>query len=779
MRNFFVRIFWVVANAFMLVVCSTNSFCQQGSLLFHHLKLEDGLSELTNQYVFKDSEGFVWISSISGLNRFDGTVVKRYFPNPDDSLAIYGGLVQSNFFEDTSSHLWFTTYNTINSYDKKHDCFQHYFVCDSVASRCRDYHAFYLDPRHELWLTTDDSTLHTFNVYTHKFKFVAKLKSYCQRATAVTGKFGQVKRIYGYTQLSSGILEIICDKNENVTDQKLKWVEKNDILVKPRKIIAEGDSTIWIIAENILVKYNFLNKSGRTLQINDVLAIEDFNDSLLLVSIGKEGVFELNKNTFSFGFQYISENNNSLSLLTNTINYISKDRDKGFWFCSMDYGLSYAYVGKRKFINFNPISKNDPKISSFNAKDIMVDHAGHILCNTKTGLFELDKGCRIIKRIGVNDPETTHRLNFINHFFEDSKCRLWLLTYSGISILLPSQQLVRHLTYFPEVYPYGIELNDGRLIFSRNKGGISEMDGEEDTLTQIKPDSLNKGYFSLSQDQRKRIWMSDGLENYVVLNPTTFDKIATIPVTGIYSTMIETSDGRTIWISSSDGLYNIDAESLKIRKIYNEQKGFPSVGLNSILIDKTGKLWITSKIGIIVFNPETEESTVYNYEDGLPASNFNNHAAYQFEDGEMWFGSPAGITKFNPAELHPIQVAAIPQITELLINDQTPVNKLVCERTKNTNISEIKNLSFSYQDRTLTFIINSLEYSAPKKNKVRYWLDGFDKDTIEVPSGSRIRYANLPSKHFTFCVQAANSDGLYSDFIRKLEFRIRPPFYKE
>ncbi|MEP6796377.1 MAG: triple tyrosine motif-containing protein [Saprospiraceae bacterium] len=771
-KNFLFHLFLI------LITFSSKLYGQQGSLLFHYLKLEDGLSDLTNQYVSKDSEGFIWISSISGLNRFDGTVVKRYFPNPDDSLAIQGGLIQSNFFEDTSSHLWFTTYNAINGYDRQHDCFHHYTVPDSIASRLVDYHVFYLDPRNELWLVTDDSILRTFNVYSHKFSFVAKLKSYCQRANVIKGRNGQVKRIYGYAQPASGILEIIFDEHENVSDQTFISTLKRDDLARPKKIVPDGDSVIWIIAENLLVKYNFLNKSVRSLPVKDVLAIEMFNDSVILVSIEKKGVFEFNKNAFSFGFEYISENNNSLSLLTNTINYISKDIDKGFWFSSSDFGLSYAYVGKKKFSNFHPLTKKDPVNSNFNAKNILVNHAGLILCNTGSGLFELDKGCRIIRKIEIKDLNTTNRLNTINHFFEDNKNRLWLNTFFGLSFIWPSLQSAKHLSSFPKVFIEGIELKDGRLIFASNDKGLFELKGSIDSLNQIRPDSLNRPYQSLMQDRRARIWMNDGLDNYIVLDPNTFNKIAEIPITGIYSMMAESGDGRTIWIASSDGLYDIDAENLKLRKFYNESKGIPSVGLNSILIDKTGKLWITSKIGIIVFNPENGNSTVYNFEDGLPSTNFNNNSAVQFEDGEMWFGSPNGITKFNPDKLQDIQIKAIPQITGLLINDQPPVNTLVCEKTASTNISEIKKLTFSYRDRTLTFLVNSLEFSAPKRNKVRYWLEGFDKDTIEVPSGSRIRYPNLPSKHFTFCLQAANSDGKYSDDIRKLEIFINPPFYK-
>ena len=73
--------------------------------------------------VYQDRRGFVWISSGNGLNRFDGTTVTRYFPNPKDSCAIVGENIQSTFFEEDSSALWFTTTQAINRYDWKMDCF--------------------------------------------------------------------------------------------------------------------------------------------------------------------------------------------------------------------------------------------------------------------------------------------------------------------------------------------------------------------------------------------------------------------------------------------------------------------------------------------------------------------------------------------------------------------------------------------------------------------------------------------------------------------------------
>src|SRR4030095_3163089 len=155
--------YWLVFSTIQFVISISNSYSQQGSLLFHHLKLEDGLSELTNQYVYKDSRGFIWISSINGLNRFYGTKIQRYMPDPNDSTSIYRGILQSNFYEDTLSNIWFSTWDGINCYERKNDRFSHFFRNDRNKEPIAGYYAIHLDSLHQLLVISEDSTIYTFN----------------------------------------------------------------------------------------------------------------------------------------------------------------------------------------------------------------------------------------------------------------------------------------------------------------------------------------------------------------------------------------------------------------------------------------------------------------------------------------------------------------------------------------------------------------------------------------------------------------------------------------
>ena len=46
---------------------------------FKHLTTQDGLSDLLVNCIFKDSQGFMWLGSSAGINKYDGTKFKTYY----------------------------------------------------------------------------------------------------------------------------------------------------------------------------------------------------------------------------------------------------------------------------------------------------------------------------------------------------------------------------------------------------------------------------------------------------------------------------------------------------------------------------------------------------------------------------------------------------------------------------------------------------------------------------------------------------------------------------
>ena len=774
------KVFVTVISTFIFFTCLVPSFGQQGSLLFHHLKLEDGLSEQTNVYVYKDSKGFVWISSINGLNRFDGTKVKRYNPDLNDSTSIFRENVQSNFFEDDSTRLWFSTYDAINCYQRKSDNFKHYFLRDKDNEPIQGYNVFHLDPTGDLWVLVNEESLYTFNIHTHRFQFITKLKHTSNRAVAFLDPGGYIKTIITAKADVRGIEHIEFDHNSCIVRDSVIGNEEKTNLIHPRAMVLDGDSVLWLCGNDTLTRYQWATRSFTQRNIPQILTIQDFNDSTLLVSIDDQGIWEYNKHTSDFIYQYTSSKDNPLSLLTNTIEYISRDRDRGFWMCSTGYGLSYTYPEKKKFNLYNPVSLVDAENSNFNPVTFIENSPDEIICPTYNGgVFVVDKQCRLLGKIGDSDIAVNPGIVNIFYAFADKRKNIWLNTFKGLSLLNTQSKTIELLTNSSLVVLSGTEALDGKLYFAVRDSGIYEgiFENNKYNIHRFAPEILDKDYLPVWRDSRGIIWGNEELQKFVLVDPSTKRKIAEIPISGICNQFIEDQDQQTIWIATSTGLYNVDSREYVICNLYNAKNGLHSVGINSMLMDKAGNLWLASKNGIFVFNPAGENRTLYSIEDGLPYSEFVPGAAHQFGDGEMWFASMSGITKFYPDQLKKISVEAIPQITSLDVNDHPSTVKLICERTNATNITEIKELTFTPKQNTLTFTINALEFSSPKNNKVKYRLEPSDKEWVETSSGSPIRYPDLRHGKYTFNVMAANSDGVYSSQIRQMIFEIPPPFY--
>ena len=60
----------------VIVLLCLSMAVSAGGFMFKHLEVKDGLSSNRVNDIFKDSEGFMWFATASGLNRYDGCQMK-------------------------------------------------------------------------------------------------------------------------------------------------------------------------------------------------------------------------------------------------------------------------------------------------------------------------------------------------------------------------------------------------------------------------------------------------------------------------------------------------------------------------------------------------------------------------------------------------------------------------------------------------------------------------------------------------------------------------------
>ena len=69
-----------LAFPLILLLLAYLPLAGQTPYVFRHLKVENGLSNNNVKTILKDREGFLWIGTANGLNRYDGYSFKVYQP---------------------------------------------------------------------------------------------------------------------------------------------------------------------------------------------------------------------------------------------------------------------------------------------------------------------------------------------------------------------------------------------------------------------------------------------------------------------------------------------------------------------------------------------------------------------------------------------------------------------------------------------------------------------------------------------------------------------------
>ena len=269
---------------------------QGNSAFFHHLTIEDGLTDGVNYFVTKDTRGFVWISSVRGLNRYDGSQVKTYLPGTErDSTSLFGENIQSRMFEVENGDLWFTTYEGVNLYRRKTDDFWHTTFVDENGVLLTGYHAFHLDNQGMLWIIVDNKSVHLYDTKARKFHFKHSLAPETYRAALVIEDDGNI--IGGY--YSSGgpgptLTRIVYLPDGTIELDTRKIIYSEDTLYAIQ-ILPENDTLIWLATRIGLLAYNWENQhilryvphsSASSVSCN-ALAEYDSDNLLLAFEIGR------------------------------------------------------------------------------------------------------------------------------------------------------------------------------------------------------------------------------------------------------------------------------------------------------------------------------------------------------------------------------------------------------------------------------------------------------------------------------------------------------------
>ncbi|MCY7293580.1 MAG: hypothetical protein LH615_15490, partial [Ferruginibacter sp.] len=101
----------------VLLLWGTMAFSQQNHN-YKSISIAQGLSQGMVFDILQDKEGFIWVATKNGLNRYDGYGFKIYTNDPYDNHSVSSNMV-TELFEDSKGRIWVRTENAgLNVFDK-------------------------------------------------------------------------------------------------------------------------------------------------------------------------------------------------------------------------------------------------------------------------------------------------------------------------------------------------------------------------------------------------------------------------------------------------------------------------------------------------------------------------------------------------------------------------------------------------------------------------------------------------------------------------------------
>ncbi|MCD9095335.1 diguanylate cyclase [Luteimonas fraxinea] len=232
-------------------------------------------------------------------------------------------------------------------------------------------------------------------------------------------------------------------------------------------------------------------------------------------------------------------------------------------------------------------------------------------------------------------------------------------------------------------------------------------------------------------------------------------------------------DADAIWVGAfAAGLYRID-RATGVSSVLTERDGLTNNVIYRILPDIGGRLWLSTNLGLSVYDPESGIVQNLGRRDGLRNQEYNSGSAYTGSDGLLYFGGTMGVDVIAPMQLPRRSASAHPVLTSLqLLSRQSDTD---ARSGTETDIVYTPGIDLRDEDSVFTIGMTAIDFLAPAAAQLRYRVDGLHTGWI-YPHQARTEFSlnHLPAGHYRLEVQAAGRDGQFGES-RVLTIAMPPP----
>jgi len=240
----------------------------------------------------------------------------------------------------------------------------------------------------------------------------------------------------------------------------------------------------------------------------------------------------------------------------------------------------------------------------------------------------------------------------------------------------------------------------------------------------------------------------------------------------VYS--IEKDDKNNLWFGAEEGLFCIKNGKIQNVKLL----GDPASNFINFVNYKEGKLFVGTNNGLFVIseldkrNPRIQR---YGKGDGLVELETNLNSGFFDNEGVFWFGTAAGLISFHPNVQNSIPSIPKIRVKEILLNYQAFNYRRYSDKLSAFGLPE--NLNLPYSKNNLIFELDGISLLHHDGLMYQFFLEGINDTWSPLSENSSITFTSLPAGDYNLQIRAIDVDGRMSPVI-SFPFVINAAFYK-
>lgn len=767
---------------FLGLILQVLALTASTSSIFKNLGLKEGLSNGFVNDMIIDGQGFIWAATESGLTRIAGTKC-TIFKNNNSNIDNDG--IVGLYYNKESNSIWILFKNGhIDVFDCKTQQFIHFTqkipkksVADIKGAADGG-----------IWIAYYDGTIQHYTPKNQKFSTISN------------------KRL---PNIKNGIRSITDDGNDhlyiglrieglyvyNLRTQKTKYFRHNPN--DPQSLPGDNVRSIYIDhAKNIWVGTNLglglldpftgkfkvfkhIANNPASLAGDNIHQIIEMNDRTLWIAsdIGGISVLDLNlyKNplTEELKFSQITKENSGLS--SNNNRRIIQDSFGNIWIANYSMGIDFIAKSAASINTLQYMGKALEEVTG-----LYCDHQGNLWIG-RDNLMSLYQNGKLMQTWNFSSY-LSNSSSSIYVFEEDKKGNIWCGTSdNGVLKFNPHTHSFTRINYAKNLDVHALCENAQGKMWVGTEAGIFSVENDKINKEQELNRQMGNNptiIYSIKEDNYGQIWIGTldrgvfvfSKQMKLIVHLTEKNLLATNSINHI----IKDADGG-IWMATMRGLaYVQNPLQPGAIKNYDERYGIKDSHIRAISQDKQGNIWVSMFSGIACLNIHKQRFYNYDYESGIPTSNFVEASAVTTPDGTIYFGSPGGICFFNPQQLtepkavSPIQIINCERVGKL--SDQF-ASRLISPNNEGI-------ICLSHDDNTFKINFTIKDFSQEGNVEYSYMMKGLDDQWYETEGDNEVTFRNLKPGDYTFIIRAKLKNQDWEDAsTAEMKVVVNPPLW--